>query len=487
MKRTITDLEPNALWHHFHLLTQIPRPSHYERAVQDHVMAVGEKLGFEVIRDEVGNVIIRKPATKGMENRAGVILQGHLDMVPQSNSGINHDFPSDPIRTEIDGNWVTAMDTTLGADNGIGVAAALAVLESNDIQHGPIEALFTSNEEDGMTGAFGLKSGLMQGKILLNMDSEEEGVLSICCAGGANINTRLPYQTECVTTPMLGYQISISGLKGGHSGVDIHRGRGNANKLLFRLLRNMAERFDLRIAEVQGGSLRNAIPREAFAVVGVPEQWAEPLQLYIEEFLSEIQEELEIVEDDLVISIKAVELPKQMIEMDTQNKLVNAVCACPHGVMRMSDVMSGMVETSTNLAVIRTLENEVEILNLARSSVSSCLSDLCISIKGLFDIINGESIIDGEYPGWRPNTDSPMLKIVKDAYRCCFSEDAMVGGIHAGLECGILGAAYPDWDMISFGPTIRFPHSPDERVEIPSVPRFWQLLVKTLADVPVRS
>ncbi|PLY16015.1 MAG: cytosol nonspecific dipeptidase [Sedimenticola sp.] len=484
MNRTIAELEPKSLWGNFYQLTQIPRPSHHEQAVQNHVIGLGEQWGLEVIRDEHGNVIIRKPATKGMEQRAGVILQGHLDMVPQVNSGISHDFTKDPIKTVIEDDWVKSVNTTLGADNGIGVAAALAVLESKDIRHGPIEALFTSNEEDGMTGAMGLKPGMLQGNILLNMDSEDEGVLSICCAGGANVNTSLAYRSEHVESDMVCCQIAISGLKGGHSGVDIHRGRGNANKLMFRLLRVAVERFGVRLAKVQGGNMRNAIPREAFATVCVSEQLAPELVLFVDAFQAEIKGELQQVEAGLTVTIGPADLPEGLIDLETQGRLIDALCACPHGVMRMSDVMPGMVETSNNLAVVRTLDHEIEILNLVRSSVESAKEELCLTIKGLFDLIGAVSTIDGGYPGWKPNIESPILGRVKEAYQYCFNEEAEVGGIHAGLECGILGANYPDWDMISFGPTIRFPHSPDECVHVPSVRRFWQLLVRTLSEVP---
>ena len=484
MQRPITELEPKSLWHHFYQLTQIPRPSHHERGVQDYVMGVADALGLEVIRDEVDNIIIRKPASKGMEDRAGVILQGHLDMVPQANSGVKHDFTRDAIETLIDGDWVKAVNTTLGADNGIGVAAALAVLDSKDIKHGPVEALFTSNEEDGMTGAFGLKPGVLHGGILLNLDSEDEGVLSICCAGGTNVNSRMPITMENTDKSMTGYRLSITGLRGGHSGVDIHRGRGNANKLLFRLLSNLAQNHGVRIADIQGGNLRNAIPRESSAYLCVPNASVTAFEQTIENFRLEITNELKQVEEKLKLTIQPVERPESVLAIQSQQRLLDVVCACPHGVMRMSDVMQGMVETSTNLAVVRMKDGYVEVLNLVRSSVLSAMNDLCLSIKGLFNLAGAETTIDGQYPGWQPNLDSAILQTMKEAYQYCFNEEVVVGGIHAGLECGILGATYPAWDMISFGPTIRFPHSPDEQVHIPSVRRFWHLLVRTLSEVP---
>ncbi|MCG8428563.1 MAG: aminoacyl-histidine dipeptidase [Chromatiales bacterium] len=486
INRTIAELEPTPLWNQFHQLTSIPRPSHHETAVQQYVMALGERSGLEVVRDEVGNVIVRKPATKGMEDRVGVILQGHLDMVPQANSGVEHDFARDPIKTVLEGDWVTAEDTTLGADNGIGVAAALAVLESKDIKHGPIEALFTANEEDGMGGAFGLKPGLLQGGMLINMDSEEEGVLSICCAGGANVNTRHTYRLESIDSGMKAFRLSVSGLKGGHSGVDIHRGRGNANKLLFRLLRTGADCFGLKITEIAGGNMRNAIPREAFAVVCLPEEAGEQFENFVSEAYAECLAELQQVEEGLKIECQPAPLPQQVMNWGSQQQLISAVCACPHGPLRMSDVMPGMVETSTNLAIVNVRQGRIEVFNLSRSMVDTALDETCLSIKGLFDLMGAQSTIDGKYPGWQPNVESAALKTVQEAYRHCFDDEVVVGGIHAGLECGILGATYPHWDMISFGPTISFPHSPDERVHIPSVGRFWQLLLRTLAEVPKR-
>ncbi|MES9963693.1 MAG: aminoacyl-histidine dipeptidase [Candidatus Sedimenticola sp. 20ELBAFRAG] len=482
--KLIEKLEPELLWKNFHLLTRTPRPSHHEEAVQQLLMGFASRLGLEVERDEPGNVIVRKPATPGMEDRKGVILQGHLDMVPQANTGSSHDFTKDPIQTRIEGDWVHAEGTTLGADNGIGVAAAMAVLESTDLLHGPIEALFTSNEEDGMGGAFGLASGLLQGDILVNMDSEDEGVLCIGCAGGANVNSELPYRAEHTEEGMTAFSLSVTGLKGGHSGVDIHRGRGNANKLLFRFIGQVQNACGLRLAGVDGGSLRNAIPREAFATVLVPTENESRLKQLLQEWQAVYSDELSQTDAGVLLSLQPEAVPRQYMDTISQQKLLDLVGACPHGVIRMSDSMPGLVETSTNLAIVKTEDGFIRVFNLVRSSVNSARDMVCESIQSLFSLAGAETTFDGHYPGWQPNPDSPVLKTTLEAYRECFGSEAEIGGIHAGLECGILGATYPRWDMISFGPTIRYPHSPDERVQISSVARFWELLARVLESTP---
>jgi len=486
MQQTITDLEPQALWQHFHALTQTPRPSHHEERVQALVLDFGEALGLETYKDEWGNIIIRKPATAGMEDRAGIILQGHLDMVPQANAGSTHNFAEDPIETVIEDEWLRARGTTLGADNGIGVAAALAVLQADDIAHGPIEALFTANEEDGMSGAFGLAPGLLQGDILINMDSEDEGVLCIGCAGGANVNSTLSYREVAVEPGMRAYELAVKGLKGGHSGVDIHRGRGNANKLIFRILRKARQHCGLCLAAINGGSLRNAIPREAFATVLVPAGQVEPFRQLVDDYAGIFACELAQSDDGVQVALNEAAIPPHCIDARAQAALIDLVCACPTGVMRMSDAMPGLVESSNNLAIVKSEAGRLSFFNLVRSSVDSARNMLCESLISLFNLAGASTTVDGEYPGWTPNPQSPILQSVLRAYRNCFDEEAEVGGIHAGLECGILAANYPHWDMISFGPTIRFPHSPDEKVHIPSVARFWQLLLEVLASAPHR-
>lgn len=448
--------------------------------------AFGEDLGLKTRVDENGNVIIRKPATSGMENKKGVIFQGHLDMVPQANRGSTHNFSQDPIETRIEGEWVTAAGTTLGADNGIGVAAAMAVLASDDLKHGPLEALFTSNEEDGMTGAFGLNPGLLQGEILLNLDSEDEGVLCIGCAGGGDSTSRIDYSSEPVSSAVASFRLSLTGLKGGHSGVDIHRGRGNANKLLFRILKYASVRCQLRVCSVSGGDLRNAIPREAFAEVTVPQDQVDGLIAGVEAQQRIYRSELSLADPDVTLTLEQIPTPLHWIEKRKQSQLLDLICAAPNGVMRMSDSMQGLVETSTNLAIVRADDGVIEVQSLVRSSVDSARDSVCGMLDSLFSLVGGETKFSGAYPGWKPDMASPILSIMQQAYLDLFGSVAKIGGIHAGLECGILGDIYPNLDMISFGPTIRYPHSPDERLHIPSVERFWDLLVATLERIPDR-
>ncbi|MCP5406696.1 MAG: aminoacyl-histidine dipeptidase [Chromatiaceae bacterium] len=484
MSQDIEKLTPPVVWRQFYRLTTIPRPSRHEKQVRDFLVAFGRDRGLETRVDEVGNVIVRKPATEGRESRPGVILQGHMDMVPQANAGSCHDFTRDPILTRVDGDWVKAEGTTLGADNGIGVAAILAVLGSTDLVHGPIEALFTCNEESGMDGAFGLKSGLLQGKILINTDAEEEGELCIGCAGGANVNSRLAYREVSIEKDWSTFRISVTGLRGGHSGVDIHRGRGNAVALLFRLLKSAITELNLRIKSVDAGNLRNAIPREAFSLVAVESRSAGALKESCERLQSVFTAELTHVDPDLRVEMTSVETGSNgWIDPSTALRLVQAVHACPSGVFRMSDEMPDLVESSNNLAIVRAGEGKVVIHNLVRSSLDSARDDLCGKLASLFTLAGAETGYDGHYPGWQPDLSSSILQLVRQVYRDRFGIDARTGAIHAGLECGILGATYPDIEMISFGPTIRFPHSPDERVEIASVGRFWELLVGVLAKV----
>ncbi len=481
MNDQISKLTPQSLWHHFYQLTQIPRPSHHEAAVQAHVMQLGERLGLQTIRDDNDNILIRKPATPGMEGAPGVILQGHLDMVPQANADTSHDFTRDPIRVKVESDWVKAEGTTLGADNGIGVAAALAVLESRQIKHGPLEALFTSNEEDGMTGAFGIQPDLLQGRILLNMDSEDEGVLCIGCAGGANANITLDYTPETLAPGMMGYTLSVRGLKGGHSGVDIHRGRGNANKQLFRMLAGSAEQFNLKLCRVTGGNMRNAIPREAVAIVAVAGSDANAFRQYINESGRLIKAEMADAEPELAIELSPDDTANSSLPEKRQLALLDCLTVMPHGVIRMSDAMPGLVETSTNLAIVRVADGLIEIKSLLRSSVDSARDELTAVHQSLARLLGAKAVIDGIYPGWKPNMESPLLKTMCRTYQEIFDASAEIGAIHAGLECGIIGGKYRKLDMISFGPTIRYPHSPDECMHIPSVQRFWDLLVATLS------
>ena len=487
MSKDILNLEPKALWKNFYNLTQIPRPSKKEVKVQEFVVNFGKSLGLDTNIDEVGNVIIRKPATPGMENRKGVILQGHLDMVPQKNSDTPHDFEKDPIDAWIDGEWVKAKGTTLGADNGMGVAAAMAILESKDIPHGPVEALFTCDEETGMTGAFGLKAGLLKGDILMNLDSEDEGELYIGCAGGTNAHISFSYSEVPADPDTVAFKLSVTGLKGGHSGVDIHLGRGNSNKVLFRFLWHAARKHGLRLSSVDGGSLRNAIPRESFAIVTVPLKKKDEFLKCLPGFAETIKKELSAVEPDLKMEATPLDLPKTLIDKKTQGNLFNAIYACPNGVMRMSNEMSGLVETSNNLAIVRSENGIISIHCLLRSSVDSAKQDLEHMMQSVFELAGAKIIFDGQYPGWKPNPDSPILKAMQDIYQKKYGNIPEIKAIHAGLECGLLGGVYPNWDMISFGPTIRYPHSPDEKVNISTVQKFWDFLIETLKQVPVKS
>ncbi len=480
----IINLEPKAVWKHFYSLTQIPRPSKVEERIQDFMYKWGTDLGLETIKDEVGNIIIKKPATPGMEDRMGVVFQGHLDMVPQKNSDTDHDFDNDPIEAFVDGDWVTAKGTTLGADNGMGVAAAMAVLEATDIPHGPVEALFTADEETGMTGAFGLQPGILDGDILLNMDSEDEGELYVGCAGGIDANTTFKFENEAVPAGHKAYKVSVAGLKGGHSGMDIPLGRGNANKIFFRYLKQTAAQFEMRLANIEGGSLRNAIPREAFAVVTAPEAKEADVKKHLEDYATIVKSELAGTEPDMEIMIEATEMPANLIDAKTQTNLTHAVNACPNGVMRMSDSMPGLVETSNNLAVVKSVGNEILVQCLIRSSVNSAKDDMGSVISSVFELAGAETVLDGAYPGWKPNMDSPILKTMQEVYEKMYGKTPDIKAIHAGLECGLLGGVYPNWDMISFGPTIRFPHSPDEKVNIATVQKFYDFLLETLKSIP---
>jgi dipeptidase D len=479
----IKDLEPGKLWSIFYDLTRIPRPSKSEQQAVEFARRYGESLGLETIQDKVGNIIIRKPATAGMENKPGIILQGHLDMVPQKNSDTDHDFEKDPIQAYVDGEWVTARGTTLGADNGVGVAAALAVMAADDIKHGPIEALLTIDEETGMTGAFNLEGGILEGKILINLDSEDEGELYIGCAGGVNTSARFNFINESVPDGMKGFKLSVSGLKGGHSGLDIHLGRGNSNQLLIRFMYNGFKKFGMRLSEIDGGSLRNAIPRESFAIVAVPEKYVSDFLKSVEKFRTIYKDELGSVEPDLVFNVEPVEVPRLIIDRNTQKNLIKSIYGLPNGVIRMSADMPGVVETSSNLAIVKSGKDNIEALCLLRSSVDSAKDSLARTIQCVFELAGAEVVHDGDYPGWKPDVDSSILATMKEVYNKNFGRVPEVKVIHAGLECGIIGDVYKGLDMISFGPTIRFPHSPDEKVNIESVKKFWEFLVSTLENI----
>lgn len=486
MSNQILSLKPEAVWKNFYSLTQIPRPSKKEAKIIEFMKNFGESLGLETIVDGVGNVIIRKPATPGMENRKGVVLQSHLDMVPQKNSDKVHDFEKDPIETEIDGDWVRANGTTLGADNGMGVAAIMAVLESKDLQHGPVEALFTIDEETGMTGAFELKPGLLQGDILLNLDSEDEGELYFGCAGGIDGTFTFPFKKSVPEANTVALRVNVSGLKGGHSGLDIALGRGNSCKILSRLVWHGVKDHGLRLSFIEAGNMRNAIPREGYAIVTLPAAEKDKYVKCVRELCETIKSELSVTEPNLTITAAETEMPTSVMDADTQNRMLRAVYGCPNGVIRMSDAMQGLVETSTNLSIINTINDSIVIKCLLRSSVNSAKTDLSVMMGSIFELAGAQVVFEGEYPGWKPNPESPILKTMQQVYDNRFGKIPEIKAIHAGLECGLLGAVYPNWDMISFGPTIRSPHSPDEKVHIASVDKFWIYLTETLKNIPVK-
>lgn len=482
---TIRDLEPSLVWKNFHALTQIPRPSKKEAKAVEYLYEFGRSLGLETIRDEVGNIIIRKPATPGMENRRGVILQGHIDMVPQKNADKVHDFEKDPITTVVDGDWVRADGTTLGADNGLGVAVALSVLESRTLVHGPVEVLVTVDEETGMTGANALKSGVLKGDILINLDSETEGELYVGCAGGLDATAEIPYRTVPVSGDY-GHQhrIEVTGCKGGHSGMDIILGRANANKVLARVLLPLVRDFGVRLVSFEGGNMRNAIPREAWAEVLIPEGKTGEVDQYIHELLPVIKSEYKVTDPQLYIGMRASGGAGSCIDTEDALRCLRALTVSPEGVERMSDQMPGLVETSNNTAIVKTEGDRFIIKTLMRSSVDSAKEFLAEKMRAVIELAGGTVSFTGGYSGWAPDNNSRILHTMKEVYKNLYGKEPAVMAIHAGLECGILGGIYPDWDMISCGPTILSPHSPDERVNIPSVGKWWNFIKKVLEEIP---
>ena len=486
MSTEIKNLDPAPLWEIFYDLTQIPRPSKREYKAVIFAKEFGEGLGLKTHVDKTGNVMIWKPASPGFENRQGVILQAHLDMVPQKNSETQHDFENDPIDAYVDGGWVKARGTTLGADNGMGVSAALAVLQDTNLKHGPLEVLLTVDEETGMTGAFQLETGLLEGRILLNLDSEDEGELYIGCAGGMDTSGKLVYMEEPVSMNTTAFKLAVTGLKGGHSGLDIHLGRGNANILICRFVFDMAEKFKMRLAAMEGGNLRNVIPREAFATITVPSENKEGFLAAVGEYEQLYRAELGSVEPDLSFVASEAESPPTIMDKPSQDRLVRLVCGLPNGVIRMDPGLTDIPETSTNLAIVRAGEGEIQVGCLLRSSVESAKLALGSSIQGVLELAGADVTHSGSYPGWKPDMESPILAVMKSVYEQEFGKVPAVKVIHAGLECGIIGDAYPGLDTISFGPTIRFPHSPDEMVHIESVKKFWDFLVRTLEEIPAK-
>ena len=484
MNEKVAQLDPPEVWSQFEKLNAVPRPSKKEERVIQFIKEFGESLNLETIVDAAGNVIIKKPATAGMEDRKGVIMQGHLDMVHQKNSDTDFDFDSQGIQSEIhDDGWVRAKGTTLGADNGMGVASIMAILASDSIPHGPFEALFTIDEETGMTGAFELKPGVLTGSILLNTDTEDEGELCIGCAGGCDTNIEMNY-AKVESTGDAGLKISVTGLCGGHSGCDIHLGRGNANKIMNRLLWKAREQFGAEIISIDGGSLRNAIPRESFTVLAIKAAKADEFKTHPAEVAKTIQSELVRTEPDLSIKVEKTDVSSNAMSAEDQAKLINAIYAAPCGVIRWSDEMPGLVETSTSLARVKVEDGAAEIQFLSRSSVETAKNDLANQIQSVFELAGANVQHSGGYPGWAPKADSEIKTVMSQLYEEIFDQPVVVNAVHAGLECGIIGSHYPGLDMISFGPTIKNPHSPDEKCEISSVGKYWRYLLATLERIP---
>lgn len=483
---TIENLEPKRVWKNFYSLTRIPRPSEKAEKAVEFMYEFGKKLGLETIKDEVGNVIIRKPATKGMENRKGIIFQGHVDMVPQNNKDVKHDWAKDPIETEVKGDWLYAKGTTLGADNGLGCAVAMAVLEAKDLQHGPIEALFTIDEETGMTGAKFLKGGILKGDILLNVDSETEGELYVGCAGGLDTNAVFSYKEEALPKGFSQFTIAVKGLRGGHSGMEINEGRGNSNKIMARILLPILKKLDGRLISIEGGNLRNAIPREAIAEIAVPATNGAKVKNLVKKIAAEVINEYKLIDPNINIFVENSKGAKKAISPEVALKAIQAIYACPCGVDRMSLSIPDLVETSNNLAMVKSGRGKITIKTLMRGSCDSAKYDLSEAIRAAFELAGAKVSFSGGYQGWQPNMDSPILKEMKATYKKIFKEEARVKAIHAGLECAILSTNYPNWDMISCGPTLMSPHSPDERVLIPTVEKFWKFIVEVLKNAPVK-
>jgi dipeptidase D len=482
VKNEIKDLEPKGLWSCFYSLTQIPRPSGKRKEIADFLVSYGKSLGLETLQDEIGNVLIRKPASPGMESHPGVILQGHMDMVPQKNSDKVFDFEKDAIQAYVEpnGEWVTADGTTLGADNGIGVATAMAILADKSAVHPPLEAFFTIDEETGMYGANDLKPGWLKGKYLLNLDSESEGELYVGCAGGIDTTATFSYQPVETEAGDIALRVELKGCKGGHSGCDIHLQRANAIKLLFRFLKDAVANFEARLACVEGGSLRNAIPREAAAVITVPADSYQDLQDLVDRYEDLFLREYEGVDDGISLAMKEVDFPKTELPEDVQDFLIHAVTLCPHGVYRFIPEAPDIVETSNNVAMINTADGKVTVCCLTRSSVESRKEELASIIQSAFSLAGADVEFSGAYPGWKPNLKSTLLATMKSTYEKEFGNTPRVIIIHAGLECGIIGAKYEGMEMISFGPTIEHPHSPDERVNIATVQKFYRFVLAAL-------
>jgi len=486
MSKEVQNLVPQEIWSNFAALNAVPRPSKKEERIIAFMMNFGQNLNLETFKDEVGNVIIKKAATPGMENRKTVVLQSHLDMVHQKNADTDFDFDTQGIEMHVDGDWVKANGTTLGADNGLGVSAIMGILASDDIKHPAIEALFTIDEETGMTGAMGLKGGILSGDILLNLDTEDDDEISVGCAGGIDITARRTYHEDNVDESKRAYSIVVNGLNGGHSGMDINKGLGNANKIMNRLLMDGFEQYGLRVSSIQGGSLRNAIPRESHAIVVIDKMHAEAFEFEFENLAETIKREFQVIDPNLSIQYQVCIRPEKVMELGVQEGLLRSIYAALNGVYRMDPSLDDLVETSNNIARVKVGEGKIEIACLTRSSVESSKMDLANALRSAFELSGHEVTYSGSYPGWKPNMDSSILKEMSNLYRELFQSEPNIMACHAGLECGILGTHYPNMEMISFGPNIRGAHSPDERASISSTAKFWNYLLRTLENIPTK-
>ena len=485
MSNELRKLEPISLWNKFADLNAVPRPSKKEERIIEFIKAFGNSLGLETFEDQIRNVIIRKPATPGMENRKSIVLQSHLDMVHQKNNDTVFDFDVQGIEMFVDNDWIKAKGTTLGADNGIGVATIMAILESDTIPHPAIEALFTIDEETGMTGALNLKANILKGSILLNLDTEQDDEIDIGCAGGIDVTATGNYQIEELPADYSAWRISVKGLNGGHSGMDIHKGLGNANKIMNRLLYKGFELFGLAVSEINGGSLRNAIPRESESIITLPKNKINDFNTAFEQLIKDIKFELKTTEPTLQIGLQEVPLPDLIMNSDSQIQLINAIYSVSNGVYRMSADIDNLVETSNNLARVIVKDGKIFIACLTRSSIESSKMDLAQALEANFKMANLQVSFSGSYPGWTPNVSSPILKVLTSVYEQLHQKKPKVVACHAGLECGILGKNYPNMDMISFGPTILGAHSPDERVSISSVQKYWRFVLEILKVIPL--
>ncbi|MCD6366038.1 MAG: aminoacyl-histidine dipeptidase [Bacteroidales bacterium] len=482
----ITDLNPKLVWEIFDTITKVPRPSKKEEKIRRFLIEWAQQRNLEVHEDKAGNVLMKKPATTGYENRKTIVLQSHMDMVCEKNNDVNFDFENDPIETIVDGEWVTANGTTLGADDGIGMAAQMAVLVDDSLKHGPIEALFTVDEETGLTGAFNLEAGFFDGKILLNLDSEDEGEIFIGCAGGIDTTAWFDFKKVSAPKSHQALKIGITGLKGGHSGDEIDKGHGNSVKILNRYLWETNKKFNIELAHFEGGNLRNAIPREASATFLVPHHDKEQARADFNIFISKMENEYGLTEPNMKLTLESAELPEWVIDSTTKNNLLNALYGCPNNVIAMSKRMPGMVETSTNLAAIKFKnDTQIEITTSQRSDIESGKYDIAQSIESVFRLAGAKVKHSDGYPGWTPNPDSEILDITKNTYKNLFGNEPVVRSIHAGLECGLFLEKYPYLDMVSFGPTLRFVHSPDEKIHIGSVQKFWDFLITVLKNAPI--